>query len=111
MNMELNKIIGFEALWASMMKCKRNVAWKDSVANFVLNGIKEVMKLCLKYFYMDPYDFEKDFYTEFDERMKKSLSAINRYQKSNGIPLSQSDEPMHQQAKVSRTDTDGSFVR
>ena len=40
--------------------------------------IKEVMKLCLKYFYMDPYDPEKDFYTEFDERMKKSLAAIRK---------------------------------
>ena len=38
-------IIGFEALWDSMMKCKRVVMWKDSVAHFVLNGIPEVTKL------------------------------------------------------------------
>lgn len=38
-------IIGFEALWDSMMKCKRGVIWKDSVAHFVLNGIPEVAKL------------------------------------------------------------------
>ena len=38
-------IIGYEALWESMMKCKRGVMWKDSVANFVLNGVAEVAKL------------------------------------------------------------------
>ena len=39
------EIIGFEALWDSMMKCKRGVMWKDSVANFVLNGVPEVARL------------------------------------------------------------------
>ena len=39
------EIIGFEALWDSMMKCKRGVIWKDSVANFVLNAVPEVAKL------------------------------------------------------------------
>lgn len=43
--LEDEEIIGFEALWESMMKCKRGVIWKDSVANFVLNGIPEVAKL------------------------------------------------------------------
>lgn len=43
--MEDEDIIGFEALWDSMQKCKRGVIWKDSVANFVLNGIPEVAKL------------------------------------------------------------------
>ena len=43
--MEDEQIIGFEALWDSMMKCKRGVMWKDSVAHFVLNGIPEVAKL------------------------------------------------------------------
>lgn len=38
-------IIGYEALWDSMMKCKRGVMWKDSVAGFVLNGVKEIAKL------------------------------------------------------------------
>lgn len=38
-------IIGFEALWDSMMKCKRSVLWKDSTMNFVLNGVQEVTKL------------------------------------------------------------------
>ena len=43
--MDDEKIIGFEALWDSVMKCKRGVTWKDSVANFVLNSIQEVGKL------------------------------------------------------------------
>ena len=43
--LEEEDIIGFDALWDSMMKCKRGVMWKDSVANFVLNGIPEVAKL------------------------------------------------------------------
>lgn len=43
--MDDEEIIGYEALWQSMMKCKRGVMWKDSVANFNLNGVKEVGKL------------------------------------------------------------------
>lgn len=43
--MDEENVIGFEALWDSMMKCKRGVIWKDSVANFVLNGIPEVARL------------------------------------------------------------------
>ena len=38
-------IIGFDALWDSMAKCKRGVMWKDSVAHYVLNGISETTKL------------------------------------------------------------------
>ena len=43
--MDDEEIIGFEALWDSMMKCKRGVMWKDSVANYVLNGVQETTKL------------------------------------------------------------------
>lgn len=43
--MEVQDIIGFEALWDSMMKCKRGVMWKDSVAGFVLDGVHNVTKL------------------------------------------------------------------
>lgn len=39
-------VIGFEALWESMMKCKRGVAWKDSVAAFILDAIRETSRLC-----------------------------------------------------------------
>ena len=43
--MDEEQIIGFEALWDSMMKCKRGVIWKDSVAGFVLNAIPNVVQL------------------------------------------------------------------
>lgn len=43
--MDEEEIIGFEALWESMTKCRRGVIWKDSVASFVLNGIQETAKL------------------------------------------------------------------
>jgi len=42
----LESIIGYDALWDSMMKCRRGVMWKSSVASFVLNGAESVSKLC-----------------------------------------------------------------
>lgn len=41
----MENIIGFDALYQSMEKCKNNVMWKDSVAHFVLNGVEEITKL------------------------------------------------------------------
>lgn len=38
-------IIGFDALWDSMEKCRLGVIWKDSVASFVLNASERIMKL------------------------------------------------------------------
>ena len=38
-------ITDFDCLYDSMMKCKKGVLWKDSVAHFYLNGIEEVLKL------------------------------------------------------------------
>lgn len=38
-------IVGFEALYTSMLKCKNDVMWKDSVAHFVMNGIEECLRL------------------------------------------------------------------
>lgn len=43
--MNIEDIIGFEALWDSMMKCKRGVIWKDSVAGFCLDAIRQVSRL------------------------------------------------------------------
>ena len=43
--MDNEAIIGYDALWESMMKCKRGVMWKDSVAHFVLSAPIEVAKL------------------------------------------------------------------
>lgn len=44
-NDELDSIIGFDALYESMLKCKKNVMWKDSVAYYYLHGIEETIKL------------------------------------------------------------------
>ena len=41
----MEHIIGFDALYESMEKCKKGVIWKDSVAHFVLNSVEEVLKL------------------------------------------------------------------
>lgn len=43
-NIEEN-IIGFDALYNSMEKCRKGVIWKDSVAHYYLNGIEETLKL------------------------------------------------------------------
>ena len=41
----MEHIIGFDALYESMQKCRKGVIWKDSVAHFVLNAVEEVLKL------------------------------------------------------------------
>lgn len=38
-------IIGFEALYYSMYKCRKGVMWKGSVASFFLNGTERVLQL------------------------------------------------------------------
>lgn len=45
MNDELS-VIGFDALYESMMKCKKGVLWKDSTAAYYLRGIERTLKLC-----------------------------------------------------------------
>lgn len=39
------EIVGFEALYESMDKCKKGVRWKDSVAHYHLNALEETIKL------------------------------------------------------------------
>ena len=39
-------VIGFDALWESMMRCRRGVMWKASVQSFVLNGPENIARLC-----------------------------------------------------------------
>ena len=39
------EIVGFEALYDSLQKCKKGVRWKDSVAHYHLNALEEVIKL------------------------------------------------------------------
>lgn len=46
--MKYYESIQFDLLYESMLKCKRNVLWKDSVAHYYLNGIEETLKLSNK---------------------------------------------------------------
>lgn len=43
---EEDPVAGFDALYESMMKCKRGTVWKGSVAHYYLNGIESTIKLC-----------------------------------------------------------------
>lgn len=45
MTMDIEEIIGFDALYESMMKCKKGVLWKDGVAFYYHNWIRETLRL------------------------------------------------------------------
>ena len=45
-NSEVESVIGFDALYESMLKCKKGVAWKDSVAAFCMRATERIIKLC-----------------------------------------------------------------
>lgn len=42
---DIEDIIGFDALYESMQKCKKGVVWKSSVASYYLNGIESTARL------------------------------------------------------------------
>lgn len=44
-NFDIEQVIGFDALYTSMWRCKKGVMWKDSVAAYVLNGVERTMNL------------------------------------------------------------------
>lgn len=44
--MDEESVIGFDALYASMMKTKRGVLWKDSVAAYYHRGVERTDRLC-----------------------------------------------------------------
>lgn len=46
MNITEEDVIGFDALYQSMMKTKKGVLWKDSVAAYYHRGIERTEKLC-----------------------------------------------------------------
>ena len=55
--------ISYDALSSSMNKCKRNVQWKDSVANYVLHSVKNNSSLAEElesetYVQGEPYVFK-----------------------------------------------------
>lgn len=39
-------VIGYDALWESMERCRRGVTWKGSVARFVMDAPYEIARLC-----------------------------------------------------------------
>ena len=41
----IESVIGFDALFESMLKCRKGVMWKGSAASFFLNGIERTLKL------------------------------------------------------------------
>lgn len=43
--MDIDEVIGFDALYDSMQKCKKGVMRKGSVAHYVLNSLEETYKL------------------------------------------------------------------
>ena len=43
---DIEDVIGYDALWDSMMKCRRGVMWKTSVSSFYLNAAEQVARLC-----------------------------------------------------------------
>ena len=42
----IEDVIGYDALWESMERCRRGVMWKGSVQSFVLNAPAEIGRLC-----------------------------------------------------------------
>ena len=43
---DIEDVIGYDALWDSMEKCRKGVAWKGSVQSFLLNAPVQIDKLC-----------------------------------------------------------------
>jgi len=42
---DIEEVIGFDALYESMLKCRKGVMWKDSVSAYVLHGVERTMNL------------------------------------------------------------------
>lgn len=45
----MERIISYDALWGSFMKCKRGVGWKPSTKHFNMNAIEEVLQMANKH--------------------------------------------------------------
>ena len=41
----MKKIIEYDSLYESMMKCKKGVSWKPSVKSFVLNSEENILRM------------------------------------------------------------------
>lgn len=83
--MNIEDVIGFEALYESMNKCIKQVLWKDSVAFFYHNWLREISKL-EKELHNGTYKERKAKYftvTEPKEREIMSIAFRDRvYQRS-----------------------------
>jgi uncharacterized protein YbaR (Trm112 family) len=66
----------FDALYDSMLKCKKGVMWKESVTHFVLNGVEECLKL------------EKDLKTGSYRERPVKIVHITRPKKREAISIS-----------------------
>ncbi|MBQ3281545.1 MAG: hypothetical protein IJH41_03955 [Eubacterium sp.] len=44
----MERIIDFDALWDSGMKCRRGVMWKPSTKHYSLNAVEETHRMCRK---------------------------------------------------------------
>lgn len=75
-NFNLDAIIGFDALYASMEKCKAGVMWKNSVAHFVLNGAEETLKLANS-LYNGSYKPRPPAYFEIFYPKKREIISIS----------------------------------
>lgn len=83
--MDVEEIIGFEALYESMTKCVKNVLWKDSVAFFYHNWATEILKL-ERELHNDTYKERKaKFFTITEPKVREIMSIAFRdrvYQRS-----------------------------
>ena len=44
----MDRIIDYDALWDSFMKCKLGVRWKPSVKHYIHNAVEETERICTK---------------------------------------------------------------
>lgn len=82
---DLETIIGFDALYQSMLKCKTGVLWKDSVAHFYHRAPTEIFKLSqeLKSATYEPRPAKKFLLTSPKRREVMGIAFRDRvYQRS-----------------------------
>ena len=66
----------FESLYDSMMKCKKGVLWKNSVASFFLNDIERLIKLA-RSIDAGTYKPRKPFRFEIHHPKKREIASIS----------------------------------
>lgn len=89
--MKKEKIIGFDALYNSMEKCKKNVSWKPSVAHFTHNWTSECRKLSNELMSGTYKERKTKYFTITDPKIREIMSISFRdrvYQRSlNDVAL------------------------